>query len=122
MKKIILNLFFLCIFVFAQAQDSVFYYDKFGGKIYLQKDNTVKFVYFANRTAVQNHSLFNQLNVQNVTIDTLSQLMYKIKGNFQQKAISNLLFSEHILSNWIPPDVGNGNNEYKILIKKYFVF
>jgi subtilisin family serine protease len=99
-KKIILNLLFLCVFaVLAQAQDSVFYYDEFGGKIYLQKDNTTKIIHFANETATQNHSLFNQLNVQNITIDTLNKLMYKITGNVKQKATSDLLFSKQINNN-----------------------
>ena len=31
-----------------QAQDSVYYYSESGEKIYLQKDNNVKFICFAN--------------------------------------------------------------------------
>jgi subtilisin family serine protease len=100
MKNIISNLVFLCIFVVsAQAQESVFYYDELGEKIYLEKNSGVKFIYFANETTIQNHSLFNQLKTQNVTIDTLSQLMYKVTGNFKQKTISNLLLSEQTDSN-----------------------
>ena len=100
MNKSVLILFFLCAFVvYVQAQDSVFYYDEFGGKIYLQKDNNVKYIHFVNEIAVQNHSLFNQMKVSNVSIDTLSPLMYKITGDFRQKALTNLLLTKQTDSN-----------------------
>jgi hypothetical protein len=45
MKKLIFSALILSAF-FAQAQDSVFYYDALGGKIYLKRDARIKYVQF----------------------------------------------------------------------------
>ena len=94
MKKSILNLLFLSLLsVFAYAQDSVYYY--YGlEKIYLQKENNVKIIHFIKEPTVQ----LNQLRSQNMEVDTLSSLMYRISGDFSQKSVSNL-FAEQRDSN-----------------------
>lgn len=95
MKKLILCLIFLGLFVvFVHAQDSVFYYAGSGKKIYLKKENKVKFIYFANVAVAKNESLYNRLKSYKVEVETWSPLIWKISGDFTQKSISDLLFKE----------------------------
>ena len=54
MKKFVLNLVFLGTFI-VQAQNRVFYYDEWGGKIHLTKENGVKIIQFTNETSCLNH-------------------------------------------------------------------
>jgi len=62
MKKLIL-ISFLSLFCAVQAQEKVFYYDEFGGKIYLTKESNVKFICFANEpdASCLNHD-FHKIN------------------------------------------------------------
>ncbi len=99
MKKLTLGLLLgIACIISLQAQDRVFYYNELGEKIYLKRDSTVKFIHFANETAVQNNRLLNQLESQNIKMDILSPLMYKISGDFSPKLTSKL-FTEQKDSN-----------------------
>ena len=99
MKHFILSVFILVACVLVHAQDSVFYYDEFGGKIHLTKENGVKIIQFTNETATRSSRLLNEMRQQNVKMDTLSPFVYKVSGDFRQKAISDLLLPEQKDSN-----------------------
>ena len=94
MRKSILSLGLSLVIVLAQAQDSVFYYTISGEKIYLERDNTVKFIEFSNETATRNNRMLNELRSQNVKTDALTPSMYRISGDFNQKSTRNVLVSE----------------------------
>ena len=99
MKKFILSLLLGSFIVFAQAQDSVFCYDESGEKIYLKKENNVKFIHFSNISATQGNSILQQLELQNIRTEALTPLIHKISGNFQQELVKNLLLAGKIDSN-----------------------
>ena len=93
MKKYVLSLVLSAFIVATYAQDSVYYY--YGSeKIYLERDNTVKFVKFTNETAARSSRLLDNLRSQKVQIDTLWNSMYVISGDFNQKSIRSLLTLE----------------------------
>ena len=100
MKKFILSLiYFTLIVTFLYANDKVFYYDERGEKIYLEKDSNVKFIHFADSKSAQNSRLLNQLEMQNVKVETRSPLFFKISGNLREEDINNLLLTERNRSN-----------------------
>ena len=95
MRKLVFISLFLSAVIFAQSQDRVYYYYD-TVKIYLDRDNSVKFVKFANETTAstspsQRGEHLNTLRSQNIQIDTLGYSMYVISGDFNQTAARNAL-------------------------------
>jgi hypothetical protein len=100
MKNLMLSVLFLGSFAaFVQAQDSVFYYDEWGGKIYLQKENNAKIICFKDVENIENNRLFKQLDSGNIKKEIITSHIYKISEENNQKSISNVRLSEYADSN-----------------------
>ena len=76
MKKFVLNLVFLGTLI-VQAQDRIYYYDEWGGKVYLQKEDSVKIVQFAEMANPQNNRLLSDLRSQNIKVDAINPFIAK---------------------------------------------
>ena len=97
MKNLIFIIVFSILLSFSlnAQQKSEYYYYYQGEKIYLERENNVKVIHFYKEPTTQ----LNQLRSQSIQVDTVDDLTYRISGDFKQRSVNNLLFSEQRDSN-----------------------
>ena len=93
MKKIFIITVIIAWTCLGHAQENqVFYYDEYGGKIYLNKIENTKIIHFKKTIdATQKESIRDQLRASDYTTTEMTPFSYKVSGNMEQLEKSEII-------------------------------